>query len=352
MSIATQLLGSSLRLHRGQKGVVFVDENTRIRELEKALSLNFGLFAVTNRFDLANGLEHWAKGRVRFSDFDVEGFPPGSLDVFGLRVGKEKSWVHFAINEAFAALKEGGELHLSGNRTDGIKSYVEKAEALFGSQAEVKTTTSGARVAKISKKVSKGQLLDDKDYRVWRDLSSETVGGYVSKPGVFGWSKEDEGSRLLAAQLADLEGKSVLDLGCGYGYLSLTAVKRGAKRVVATDNCATAILLCRRNLRDLEVESEVVASDAGKGLVEAFDVIVCNPPFHQGKSEQRGLTRKFGRNMGRLLKPSGCAYVVVNAFIPFEKETGEFFSETVELVNDGKYKVIRCGGKQGAGAES
>ncbi|MEM9157991.1 MAG: methyltransferase [Verrucomicrobiota bacterium] len=342
MSHASKLLGSALRPKIRERGVVWIDENTRIRELEKAFSTHFGLYAVTNRLDLANGLEHWAKGRVRFNDFLTKGFQEASLDWAGLRVSKEKALTHHAINQSWRLLKSEGKLVLSGNRNEGIKSYVQKAEALLGSTASVKTTPSGARLAVIEKGLENGEFLDDRKYPEFREFEGKIVERFVSKPGIFGWNKEDEGSRLLIKHARDLRGKSVLDIGCGYGLLSIAAANLGASRVVATDNCAGALMATERNLKKLNTDFEVIASDAGKEIAEKFDIVLCNPPFHQGKSEQRGLTRKFGRNIAKRLKVGGVAYVVVNTFISFEKENTEFFPAVEELANDGRFKVLRC----------
>jgi len=79
-------------------------------------------------------------------------------------------------------------------------------------------------------------LLPDDDYTQLRGVKVTPELSVQTKPGIFGWRKEDPGSALLAS-VADIPGgASVLDLGCGYGYLAIRAAQRGAGRVWATDS--------------------------------------------------------------------------------------------------------------------
>ncbi len=84
-------------------------------------------------------------------------------------------------------------------------------------------------------------------------------------------------TRLLAEQMVDFKGKTVLDLGCGAGPISIIAALNGAKKVYAVDIMEEA---CQATLRNLELNgvSKLVNVLRGdlfeplKGL--KFDVIV------------------------------------------------------------------------------
>ena len=173
----------------------------------------------------------------------------------------------------------------------------------------------------------KGQALPDDDYHQLRQLQMKGQGGeetYWTKPGLFGWKRIDQGSEFLAEtlrkQLADskkdLSATRILDLGCGYGYLANTAANLGAKEIVATDNCAAAILACRKNLVESECEEfQCLASDCAAEVLGKFDLILCNPPFHSGFSSNSELHHRFIGAIKKKLKPEGQALVVVNQFL-------------------------------------
>jgi putative methylase len=99
----------------------------------------------------------------------------------------------------------------------------------------------------------------------------------------------------IAAQMnEDIEGKTVLDLGCGTGRLALGAAFFGARRVVGIDLDKTAIETAVGNSRRLrlrgEVEWIVADIDAVHGC---FDTVVQNPPY--GVQTQRADRRFIAR---------------------------------------------------------
>ena len=93
-------------------------------------------------------------------------------------------------------------------------------------------------------------------------------------PGVF---QPTTCTQLLAEQLFNLKGKTVLDLGCGCGPIAITAALNGAKKVYAVDIMAEACQATLRNLvlNGVDGKVKVLQGDLFeplKGL--KFDVIV------------------------------------------------------------------------------
>ncbi|NIA21041.1 MAG: methyltransferase [Anaerolineaceae bacterium] len=296
---------------------------------------------VTSRYEIAKQLAA-RSDRVEFADLTLQEIEPGTFDVVLFRVAKGKALVHQVINRAFEVLPSGGRLHLAGLRYEGTKTYIRRAGELFGDGEPETLMKSGARCGMISKCDDKaGQLLADDDYGRLRLIEAGPELSFYSKPGIYGWDKVDRGSRLLVSCLDDLGGRSVLDLGCGYGYLSIQAARLGAARIVATDNSAAALAACRRNFQVREIPGQVVPSDCGDGLGGPFDLILCNPPFHQGFSTSRNLSERFVRGMARLLAPGGGrALLVANQFVPYEKLARHHFRSITVLTRQRGFKVL------------
>jgi 16S rRNA (guanine1207-N2)-methyltransferase len=177
-------------------------------------------------------------------------------------------------------------------------------------------------------------------------------GRYLSRPGLFAWNRIDRASALLASQLPkDLAGR-VADLGAGYGYLA-GEVLRNCTGVTAIDLFeadARAIEPARRNLEDIRsacnrpVEIDVLWHDVTEGLARRYDVVVSNPPFHQGRADQPELGQAFIAVAADALKPRGSLWMVANRHLPYEASLKSRFSNVeTRALKDG-FKVFEANG--------
>ena len=82
----------------------------------------------------------------------------------------------------------------------------------------------------------------------------------------------------FAAGRGDIEGRSVVDLGCGNGILAIAAKLLGAGRVLGIDSDSKALAVAGRNSARAGVEVEWVRRTVD-GFHEPFDTVVMNPPF-------------------------------------------------------------------------
>ena len=97
-------------------------------------------------------------------------------------------------------------------------------------------------------------------------------------------------ARLLyhALMKGDIEGKRVVDLGCGTGMLAIGAALLGAESVTGVDIDEKALAVARENARLLDVEVTFLPADLREeGCSERIgtcDTIVMNPPFGAQKA--------------------------------------------------------------------
>lgn len=82
----------------------------------------------------------------------------------------------------------------------------------------------------------------------------------------------------IALGNGDLEGRRVLDAGCGNGILAISAGLLGAAEVVAADVDPEAIDVARRNARRAGVHVEWRVADI-RDVEGPFDTALMNPPF-------------------------------------------------------------------------
>lgn len=348
----------TLRQNQGRSAAWFMDENAD--ESWRALTPEPGIQLYSNRWDLAH--EAQARGwKAHFNDLDLSALADNSLDRVYYRVSKEKPLVHHLCNQAWRCLKPTGQLFIAGLKNEGTKTYIDKLVALWG--AEKNTEKQGLTyVAKVTKNQAyqPQQLLDTSDYPLLRPIQpppevADHLGELqlFSKPGQFGWNKVDQGSWLLVQHLAEfiaslpLTPQKCLDLGCGYGFLSLAASRvaqcQSIKQWLLTDNNAAALDSAVRNMRQIAAsgtEVRVFGDNCAASLQEKMDVIICNPPFHQGFSVESELTDRFLQSTKRLLAPKGAALFVVNQFIPLERKAKGLFREQKTLADNGRFKLV------------
>lgn len=349
-----QELGEHMQNTQG-KFLWCTDENS-LNNLPPAFN-HQGLILMTNRWDVAH--EAAQRGfNTQFSDFDCNAIPSDSLDGFFYRISKEKPLVHHLLNEAWRCLKIGAPLIIAGYKNEGTKTYIEKVSKLMG--AEKKIEKDGPSYSSVIYKhagYNHEQRIDDCNYAHLRLVVEGEGFRVLSKPGLFGWNKIDAGSALLIEQinndaLGGMRPQSCLDLGCGYGYLTLAATQLDACQQIngwiLTDNNAAALIAAQANLKGNGISGEVIGADAGKQINKQVDLLLCNPPFHQGFSVDGDLTDKFLRSAQRLLASDGLALFVVNQFIPLERKAVGLFRDISLVIDNGSFKVIRLSKPIGA----
>jgi 16S rRNA (guanine1207-N2)-methyltransferase len=299
-----------------------------------------GLRVITNRCDVA---AHCAVRGISASTGDFIFAPAQSYAHIFFRVAKEKALVHHVINNALNTLGIGGKLWLAGEKNDGIKTYLEKAGARAGNTALIQRD-GGSLLGTVVRAENLGEPLPDQHYPQLRRVEFSAEFSAWSKPGIFGWQKIDAGSAFLIEHLTDVFSQPparALDLGCGYGYLSLLASRRWPNtELVATDNNATAVGACARNFSENEIRGHVICSDCGEAIAEEFSAILCNPPFHQGFDVDAELTRRFLRNIRRLLARDGRALLVVNQFVGLERAAAPLFARVAVVARNKSFKLV------------
>jgi len=184
------------------------------------------------------------------------------------------------------------------------------------------------------------------------DAPRAIVDGYVSRPGLFAWDRIDRASALLAAHLPhDLHGR-VADLGAGYGYLASQVIARcpSISAIDLYEAEARALEPARINLAraQLECGRELAVTvhwhDVTRGLLQRYDAIVSNPPFHQGRADLPELGRAFIVSAAEALQPNGRLLIVANRHLPYEAILAARFRDVRTLVTQEGFKVIEAVG--------
>ncbi|MDW8064434.1 MAG: methyltransferase [Anaerolineae bacterium] len=306
------------------------------------LASDHGLAVEATRRTMAmNGLE----GRA--SIFHGDGYPllePGTFDVVFLNIPKGKEAAQRLVRLAAWALKPGGRLYLAGPKRGGIESIIAYVRDIFG-RAPVWAYGSGYRVA-VADRPPHLEIEPPGDDFVEREaVVRDRVWRFVTRPGLFSWSDLDEGTRHLIEQMEIRPEDHVLDLGCGYGIVGVIAGHEARKgRVVMVDISAAALEASRRTLALYSMPHvEIRLSDVIDGVRrERFDVVVTNPPIHQGFGVEREVAIQFVYDALSVLRPGGRLYLVGAVVLPYRTIIEQVFGNVEILFDDHHYRVYRA----------
>jgi 16S rRNA (guanine1207-N2)-methyltransferase len=133
---------------------------------------------------------------------------------------------------------------------------------------------------------------------------------FTTDSGVFSKSSIDFGSRLLIEHLQIMPSHDVLDIGCGYGAIGLTAALMANEgHVWMVDVNERALNLAKANAQQNQIRNvTIVQSDVFSNVTNlSFDVIVTNPPIRAGKQ----VVHQIFEESVQHLNPGGQLWIVI-----------------------------------------
>lgn len=247
-------------------------------------------------------------------------------------------------------------LSLAGN--DGIVvASVPNAEGAKTAEADLARLAGG--VACLSKHkcrvfwTAPGSTPDGALLAEWLALDAPTRtldGRFSTRRGLFAWDRVDTASALLADALpATLAGR-VADLGAGFGYLACELLARcgGVTAVDLYEAEARALEPARANLdaamarAGRAVPASVRWHDVMHGIDTGYDVVVANPPFHQGRAEDPSLGRAFIAAAAAGLAGHGSFWMVANRHLAYESTLDACFANVRTVVERDGFKVVEA----------
>ena len=104
--------------------------------------------------------------------------------------------------------------------------------------------------------------------------------------------------------IGDLSDKSVLDLGCGYGFHTRKFKEKGAKRVVGVDISAKMIQLAKSQEAKKPIGIEYIIADVcSLDTLGSFDIVVASYLLNHAQNREKLLS--ICRTISVNLKPNG-----------------------------------------------
>lgn len=268
---------------------------------------------------------------------------PAGVPVAALALTRSKAENRAMLARAWAMTAPGGHVILAGAKTDGVESLQKELRrhvALAGVQPRAH-----GRVIWIERTAETPAVFADWQAEASRaPRVTEGGRGWTTDAGLFSWTEVDPGSAMLAEALPPLKGL-VADLGAGWGWLSgkILAASPDVSRIDLYEAETAGIDCARANLSD-ERAAFHWADVAAHGAVRprTYDVVVANPPFHEGRNVAMHLGQAFVGAASSALRASGSFWMVCNQQLPYERELEARFGHVELVARDSRYKIFRA----------
>jgi len=286
----------------------------------------------------ANGVRN---AEVRLAD-GVADLDAGEFDAVLCHLPRGRAVQEELIRGAAWTLRSPGRLYIVAHRRAGIKGAVAFARSLFGRCAVIRQKK-GYHVAVAVRPADLHVTRPQNGYVSKRiDLGSREV-VLVTKPGVFAWDRLDVGTAALVKAMRIGEQDRVLDLGCGSGLAGLAAARHASSgSVILVDADIRAVESARRTLEaNGQRNAEAVVSDCASSVRDqSFDVVVTNPPFHQGTGVEFDVAHQFIADAAQVLVPGGRLFLVANRHLRYDTLVREVFGNSAVEYSDNRFQVL------------
>jgi 16S rRNA (guanine1207-N2)-methyltransferase len=149
----------------------------------------------------------------------------------------------------------------------------------------------------------------------------------------------DSGTEALLEALRSypLAGQQVLDFACGAGLVgAFLSALQPQVRVELLDVDALALAAASENVPG----ARLIHSDGFRALEdERYNLIVSNPPYHEGKAETGKIVESLVRGAPDHLVAGGSLVLVTQRRLPLADLMGATFNQVEVLLDAGPHRV-------------
>ena len=276
--------------------------------------------------------------------------PEGPFDLVVLRIPRQADYLAWLLHWLNGVMAESGVLLAGGM----IKHLPDRSVDVFARAVHTEQVLPARKKARVIR-CRKGREGLEGWPEVWKGYQYQPAGqGELSVealPAVFAREKLDIGTRLLLPHVTDAvaklgAGASVLDLACGNGVVGLTALaQRQNLRLSFNDVSSQAVLSARHNVERgfPGAESMFVHADGIEPRQGDFDLILLNPPFHEGGAVGDHIALRLFGQASEHLSPGGTLLIVGNRHLGYHRSLRRYFPSVRQLDASPKFVVFRAG---------
>ena len=217
----------------------------------------------------------------------------------------------------------------------------------------------GTTTTSLAKK--KARLVFCQPAGVKSDSSPYPTIWYTDKPrfkisnlaNVFARQQLDIGARFMLehlSKLANMDNKTVIDLGCGNGVLGIYILNQNKQtKVVFVDESYMAVASAKQNVlvnvAEKEHQSDFIVNNClddftKKSKFTEVDIVLCNPPFHQQNAITDHIAWQMFKDAKSVLQDGGQLVVVGNRHLDYPNKLKRLFGNATTVATNQKFSIL------------
>ncbi len=167
----------------------------------------------------------------------------------------------------------------------------------------------------------------------------------INHAGVFARQKLDIGTRFFLENLPkDVGDAKIIDLGCGNGALGIHMAKHNSRAAFTfVDESFMSVQSAQESwlANGLDERAEFIANDCLTGFASASaDIVVCNPPFHQGNTVGDHIAWRMFQQSFDVLKKGGELRIIGNRHLAYHTKLKRLFGHCQSVASNSKFVVL------------
>lgn len=165
---------------------------------------------------------------------------------------------------------------------------------------------------------------------------------FTHHSNLFSREKLDIGSRFFLDHIPKGKFETILDLGCANGIIGIKAKELNPDaQIIFSDESAMAIESARLNFKKhFGDEGKFIWTNCFEDQPrESLDLILCNPPFHQGHTIGDFIASQMFQDSYYSLRPGGVLRIIGNSHLGYGKMLEKIFGNSKIVAKNQKFLI-------------
>ena len=165
---------------------------------------------------------------------------------------------------------------------------------------------------------------------------------FTNHSNLFSRDKLDIGTRFFLEHIPRGDFKSILDLGAANGIIGIKAkMVNPNARIIFSDDSAMAIESAKINYKkNFKDEADFLWTNCFENQPKnSLDLVLCNPPFHQGTTIGDFISWQMFHDAYEALKVGGTLRVIGNSHLGYQQKLKKLFGNSRIVATNPKFII-------------
>ena len=268
--------------------------------------------------------------------------PQGRFDYILYKLPKSRSLLKYQLTH-LSGLLNSADCFTAAAMARHIDHHIVAAFADYLAPARPSLARKKARLIHLLEKPTPKTVGDDSKVLTIPDYNLVLH----NRANVFSRDKLDRGSRLMLSGMEKLPAaERIADLACGNGLLGIHAARLWPNATISFfDDSYLALDSARKNIGVNTCMAGANTSFTPDDCLsnydgQPFDLILCNPPFHQDHHVGDHIAQQMFRDALKHIAPNGRLCVVGNRHLGYHVVLKKLFGHCDVIASDPKFVVL------------